>query len=198
MDELIKDGVETSELSHPITPTSLDGEWEQDEQLDENETSIPGQVTGLPTWAQGLIRELRQENAARRTEIKRLKDDAGRIETARGETATQLEAALQERTVLIPRAERADALESYVREAVDKRIDALPSAYRPLVPTYADALQTLAWLDANAAVLTTPRAPTLDAGVRGETREARISAGEREIAARMGVTPEQYLRAKKS
>jgi len=164
---------------------------------DNAETTIPGNVAALPTWAQGMIRELRQESAGRRAEIKRLKDDATRTETERVHERYQLEAAQHTGETLKPRAERADRLDAYLRETVGRRVAALPNAYRALVPTYADALDTLAWLDANASVLTTPRAPMLDAGTRGDNRAVRISAAERDIAARMGVTPEQYARAKR-
>jgi chromosome segregation ATPase len=162
----------------------------------DTETSIPGNLAALPAWAQSLIRDLRQESAGRRAEIKRLKDDALRIEGERAHEKFQLESAQQASETLKPRAERADTLDAYIREAVEKRVTALPEAYRTLVPAYADALDTLTWLDANAAVLTSPRAPSLDAGTRGDSTAARISAAEREIAAKMGVTPEQYARAK--
>ena len=78
-----------------------------------------------------------------------------------------------------------------------KRVEALPEALRSLVPAYDDPLKTLAWLETNAPILNAPRVPSLDAGMRGGSTAARVSVGERELAAKLGVTPEQFANAKK-
>ncbi|MDX2163043.1 MAG: hypothetical protein SF162_17130 [bacterium] len=162
----------------------------------EPENSIPGHVRGLPEWAQTLIRDLRQESAARRAEIKRLKAAGDQAESERQAERGALDAALLERDSLKPRAERAETLDAYVRETVARQVAALPEAYRPLVPAYADPLDTLRWLEASTALLTPPKAPALDAGVRGDGSAARISAAERAMAAKLGISPEQYIKAK--
>ncbi len=160
-------------------------------------TSAPGNVRALPGWAQSMIRDLRRENASRRAEIKRVRDEAAQIDAERESDRVVMAQAAEERGRLIPRAERADQLEGYVSESVAKRVAALPDALRTLVPAYDDPLKTLAWLETNAPILSAPRVPSLDAGARGESAGARISAGEREMAAKLGVTPEQYASAKK-
>ncbi|MFN8530189.1 MAG: hypothetical protein U0670_16440 [Anaerolineae bacterium] len=151
----------------------------------------------LPEWAQSMIRALRETNAGHQREIERLQTESTRVESQWQEQEITLAQTLMERDSLKPHAERAALLDAYIREGVERRVAALPEAYRSLVPAYADPLETLRWLDANAAILSAVHAPSLDAGARGDSRRARISATERQVAAKLGVTPEQYARAKK-
>lgn len=160
-------------------------------------TSAPGNVRALPGWAQAMIRDLRRESASRRAELKRLRDDAAQIASERKSDRAVLAQISDERGRLIPRAERADHLEGYITESVQKRVTALPEVLRSLVPSYDDPLKTLAWLETNAPILASPRAPSLDAGAQGGSTAARISAAERDMAAKLGVTPEQYAKAKR-
>lgn len=161
-----------------------------------DETGVPGNVRALPAWAQMMIRDLRQENAGRRAEIKRLKAETAQHEQERQSERAALDALTQERDGLKPHAERAAVLDGYVREALEKRVAALPERYRTLIPAYGDPLETLRWLEANASFLNAPRPPLLDAGIRGDSPAVRISAAERSLAAKLGISPEQYAKAK--
>lgn len=158
---------------------------------------VPGNVRALPRWAREQIRQLRQESATRRVELIAARESIARGEAAQAQHQAQLDAALSEIATLQPQAERMTVLDAYVRDAVAVRVAALPAAYRGLVPQYDDPIKMLMWLDANATLLTPLRAPALDAGVRGDSRAARISNAERDIARRFGLTPQQYADAKK-
>ena len=133
-------------------------------------------VSSLPAWAQDMIRDLRREAADRRVAAK--------------QADAQREDVLAE---VQPKAERTDAMEAFLRDLAQKRMDALPSQYRALVPQYDDALQTLQWLEASAAILLPPRAPGFDAGVTGD-RPAAVPEEVRALAQRMGVSVEKVAR----
>lgn len=147
------------------------------------------------------VKDLRAEAAARRKALKDAEDQRLREETERlanekkfEELAGKLKGQLDQ---IQPKAARAEALETYLQESVQKRIEALPQQYRTMVPQYEDPLKTLQWLDANAAVLTAQRAPGLDGGAQGDGKgQMKLTPEEIAIAQKLGLTPEQYAKYK--
>ena len=161
-------------------------------------------IGALPTWAQTVIKELRKGEAAQRTAKRQAEEEASRRETERlagekkfEELAAKLDSDLK---AVQPKAERADALEAFLKNSVELRIKALPEADRTLVPEFDDPLKTLEWLDRNAARFTQQRAPDLDAGKKGgdqsadskvEVTDADRAAAEAAKARGYNLTPEQ-------
>jgi hypothetical protein len=163
-------------------------------------------LDSLPADIRKYIDELRKESASYRVAAKAREAELARAEEAKlaEQQKWQELATLREQQVkeLEPERERREALEGFVRDTVAKRIEALPEAYRTLVPEYDDPVKTLAWLDANAGTLKTPRPPALDAGVRGDSSTAvpdarQVSAAQ--VAAQYGysITPEQLAARQK-
>jgi len=155
------------------------------------------EIVGLPERALGMIRQLKDEANARTRELESARAALAAVESERAADRAQIDAAVGEIAALKPQAERAIVLETYIRDAVVARVDALPDVIRPLVPVYDDPLRTLDWLERSAAVLLKPIPPQMDAGARGHSKAARISEGEREIARKLGVSAEQYRAAKR-
>jgi hypothetical protein len=92
--------------------------------------------------------------------------------------------------------ERYDAMVAHIQEMNDRRIAAIPDSMKSLVPDYDDPQRLAAWLEANAATLTKPVAPSLDGGAGGNRGVAPVT--EEEVAAfaqRMGVDPRHVDRA---
>lgn len=159
-------------------------------------------LDSLPEDIRKYIDGLRKEAAAYRVAAKAKEAELARAEEAKlaeqqkwQELATLREQQLAE---LKPERERREALETFVKDAVTKRIEALPEAYRTLVPEYDDPVKTLAWLDANAGKLVTPRPPALDAGVRGDSGLAlpKLTEVEQQLARMAGMTDQQYAEYK--
>lgn len=87
---------------------------------------------------------------------------------------------------LQPKAKRLEAVEAALQATVEKRVEQLPKAMRGLVPDFDDPLKTLKWLDDNAAALSLPIMPNLNAGQQGDPGKKP-----------MELTPEQKALAKK-
>lgn len=158
-------------------------------------------IDSLPEDIRKYIDGLRKEAASYRVAAKAKEAELARAEEAKlaeqqkwQELATLREQQLAE---LKPERERREALETFVKDAVSKRIEALPEAYRTLVPEYDDPVKTLAWLDANAGKLVTPRPPALDAGVRGDSAPstAALTPEQQTLARKFGLSDEQYAKS---
>jgi chromosome segregation ATPase len=159
------------------------------------------EVSQLPSWAQDEIRKLRKEAADRRGELKRTEQERQQQELERLAKQQEWEQLAKkfgaELETIKPRAERLDTIEDYINQSLQKRIDSIPASHRSLVPKYDDPLKTLEWLDANAQLLTAPRAPELDAGARGDSiKLPQLTEQEREYARLGGMTDQQYAEMK--
>lgn len=159
-------------------------------------------LDSLPADIRKYIDELRKESASYRIAAKAREAELVRAEeTKLAEQQKWQELAelrAKEVDALKPERERREVLEGFVRDTVAKRIEALPEAYRTLVPEYDDPVKTLAWLDANAGKLITPRPPTLDAGVRGDSSQTlpKLTEVEQQLARMAGMTDQQYAEYK--
>lgn len=188
-------------MTEQITPTP--GASDTAAQVATSSTPVnPNDISSLPESWQKEIRELRDENAKRRkaeTAAENARKAAEELALAeQGKYKELAEQRLAEIESLKARAAKADAYEQQAADTLKRRIEALPEHVRGAVPDYDDPLKTVAWLDANAAVLSLPTPPPTDAGVRGAVvaRPVPLSAQEVEMARAMGLTQEAYAKRK--
>lgn len=143
------------------------------------------------------------ESAKRRHEVKRLNDELEALRVANQarleeqgnfkELASQYQNKLAN---LEPVAQRAESLEAMIRESNQRRIDSVREDMRPLIPSDYAPEKLAAWLDANLSRLTAPIAPDLDGGRAGGGSKISLTDQERAIAAKFGLTPDEYAKGK--
>jgi phage I-like protein len=156
-------------------------------------------LDALPQEWQYEIRRLRDEAAKNRVAAKRVEEESRKREQARlaeegrwKELAAQREAELGQ---LVPYRERAETLEGLIRASNEKRVKEIREDMRAMVPTEYPPEKLAEWLDANLRLLTTKPAPSIDAGAGGSGKAAvTLTPEQKEIARRMGVTEEQYIK----
>ena len=176
--------------------------------VDGQSVSVPEQQDSQPTttWdeasATAEIKRLRAEAAKYRNERKAAEEAAAKAAEAeakrRGEFEQLYEGAKAELDGLRPLKERMDALQAQTTERNRAAIDKLPEAMRTLVPDYDDPFKLDAWLQANAATLAKPQAPSLDAGAGGNGSGTAVNeAVERDRAIRLGLNPDIFVKALK-
>lgn len=174
----------------------------------EGQAVVPEQQDSRPaaTWdeasATAEIKRLRAEAAKYRNERKSAEEAAAKAAEAeakrRGEFEQLYESAKAELDALRPLKERMDALQAQAAERNRAAIERLPEAMRTLVPDYDDPFKLDAWLQANAATLSKPQAPSLDAGAGGNGSGAAVNeAAERARATRLGLNPTLYVQSLK-
>lgn len=103
---------------------------------------------------------------------------------------------------LKPIEERATALEAIIRESNESRIKNVPEQMRGLIPSDYPPEKLQRWLNANEAQLAKQPAPNYDAGAglgsgggnSGST--PKLTADELDVAKRMGMSAEDYAKAK--
>lgn len=103
---------------------------------------------------------------------------------------------------LKPIEERAAALEAIIRESNESRIKNVPEQMRGLIPSDYPPEKLQRWLNANEAQLAKQPAPNYDAGAgvgggggnNGST--PKLTADELDVAKRMGMSAEDYAKAK--
>lgn len=165
------------------------------------ETQQPQDITGLPQWAQDVIKGLRDEAAknrvkAKQAEEQRAKEEAERL-AQQGEWQKLAEQRAAELDALKPVSDKAAALEAKIKATNEARIKTLPEAYRGMVPEYDDPVKVSEWLDRNMAALQARSAPNLDGGAQGDAaKNVKLTAEELAAAKRMGLTPEKYAEFK--
>lgn len=168
--------------------------------------------SSLPDWAQQQYQSLRDklgevnnESATRRHEIKALTDKVKALQTDRqGRLTAEEKIAEYEAQIknLQAAQERADQLEQRIQASNQQRIQGIPEHMRGLVPADEMTAEQLAgWLDKNEAMLRKPIAPPPEGGSgvgRGRAGDSTsLTAEEKRIAARSGMTEEQYAAAKR-
>ena len=148
-------------------------------------TAQPEDVASLPSWAQTLVADLRKENAGHRT----AKTAAERAAHAAQEQAAKEQGQWQKLAEQYePKAKRADALETYITDALAVELKAVPERLQAVIPQFDDPLQTLQWVQKAklAGVFAPPPAPQTDAGARGAPAATTLE-NKKERAARLGV-----------
>jgi hypothetical protein len=182
-----------------MTQETLSAEAEtQDGQTPASEASQRTDFSTLPGDVQAHIKELQEEAKKyrkQRSEVdkQRQLEEQARLE-ANKEWEKAADAYKKQVEALSPRAERLDAMEQFLRDSAQKRIDALPKQFRALVPDYDDPLKTLQWLDANAATLSLPAVPNLGAGEQGDrgVKTAELTPEQKAMAKKMKIPEDKY------
>lgn len=131
------------------------------------------------------------EKAAQESEKRRLKeqeDYKALYEQAEGELAE-----------LKPKAERLTTYEATLKETLDSAIAEIPENKRSLIPSEYSVDQQLKWISQNRLLLAKTAPVDLGAGNRGGdgSSSVNLTDEEKQIAARMGVKPEDYAKQKK-
>jgi len=174
------------------------------------EPSETQNLEALPQWARDAISKANREAASYRTKNKDAQEKLKAQEEAqrKADEARQAEAGeyrpLYEKTKaeadgLREKAKRAEEIETTFTGMLQKRLDAIPEQLRKRVPEFADPLQTMAWLDANADLFSQRTAPNLDPGAAGDTGKGgstKLTATELMMAKKMGMKPDQYAKRK--
>jgi hypothetical protein len=191
-------------------PTPQGNSQEQSPQPEpEQSTDAKGQSTLTLEQALAALSDTRKEAADWR---KKLRELEGKLSKSEQERQAAEDAKLAEQNQfkelyekekaradgLAPLQERLEAILEATKASNDKRIAAIPETMRPLVPDYDDPLKLAEWLDANAALLGKPIAPTLNggAGQGGNSNVAAVTdADVLDFANRMGVRPENVDRS---
>ena len=160
-----------------------------------------GRIEDLAPWAQTYVRSLRNEAAANRKALTNAENAARQREqqslAEQGNYKTLAEQRALEVAGLTPYKDRVDALETLIRAGNEARIKQVPEALRTMIPAKYAPEELSAWLDANMLNLQPRQAPNLDAGAGGGGKAAvPLTDAERTVAARMGLTPEQYAKHK--
>lgn len=159
-----------------------------------------GRIEDLPTWAQSLVKELRDEAASRRLALKKQEEESAKATQARlaeeGKWKELAEARAAEAAKLQPYQERAATLEKMISDSNARRIAQIPEALRSLVPD-GSAEQVAAYLDKNWTLLQRKPAPDLNAGEgSGGSGQQPLTEEEKQMAARFGLTPEKFAAQK--
>lgn len=158
-------------------------------------------MTGLPQWAQDVIKGLRKEAGdyrvkARQAEEQRQQQEAERL-AKQGEWQKLAEQREAELAALKPVSDKAAALEAKISATNEARIKAIPEAYRGMVPDYDDPVKVSEWLDKNQAALQARQAPSLDGGAQGDaSKNVKLTPEELAVAKRLGVSAEKYAEMK--
>ena len=153
-----------------------------------------------------LLRALKVERDARQQAERELKKRDTEIEkqkTAQLEKAGEYKKLYEEASAKVELAqvsvERVAQLEGAIEASNQLRIESIPETMRGLVPEHYTPEQKAAWLDENAAHLSLPGSPNLNAGAGASVpsrRNGGLTAAELEAARRYGVSPEEALRTK--
>lgn len=160
-------------------------------------------ISEFPTDIQDYIRQLRRENRKahedrKAADLQRQQQEQAKLadekqwEALAGKYKTQIDE-------LAPRADRLDAMEQFVRDMAQKRIDALPTQWQNAVPEFSDPLQTLDWLEKSAPLMAQTPPPNLNPGAQGDSSKPSTSSLMPEdlaLAKAAGMTPEQFAQYK--
>jgi len=141
------------------------------------------QLTAMQTQLAELQKREEERADAELSEVDRLKKNAEKLGVQLAETA--------------PKLERLQRVEEVLQKHIEARKALLPETMRGIVPAFPDPVDTLAWLDTNAAVLQQPVPPQTNAGAVGDATPKNQRAITPEIAALardLGIKPEDFVK----
>lgn len=173
----------------PTTPTAQGGQE-------------PPQVD--KTFPAEYVQQLRQEAASYRTKLKEFEESQKKAEEERLAQQQEWQKLAEQRAAEIeslrPFQERYNAMLEAVRAGNEKKLEAIPETMKTLVPPIDDPVALGQWLDANWQILTgKPTAPSLNGGAGAapaRTTSVALTDAELQMAAKMGISAEDYAAAK--
>lgn len=180
----------------PSDPSQAKGEIKTDVAPD-----APIGPLDAPEWLLTELKRVRAENAQRRTENKKLKDEIEsekrrKLEEA-GKYQELYEQTKSDLSVRELEAQQSVAYKAAFQAVLDNRIKLIPEASRALVPTDYDPIKLSEWLDANWKLLASPKFPNLDPGAGSSSTGASggggaaLSPEAQEVARRLKIAPER-------
>lgn len=162
----------------------------------------------LPPFWQEQFNSLRHENGKMRNRAKEIEQEARKREQERlaqeGKWRELAETRQKQLDELNPYRERAESLESMIRQSNETRVEMIPDEWKSVVPTDYSPERLSAWLDANLERLRTPKAPNLDGGAGGgggssiKVTDEDRRAAELAQAAGRDITPEQIAKRRQN
>lgn len=130
------------------------------------------------------------EKAQQEGERKRL-EEANQYKELYEKTQTEL-------SNLKPKAEQVDTYEKTLQSILDAQINELPEDFRDVVPDGLSTQAKLDWLAKNKSKFMKAEPYDIGAGKRGTKpdKNAELTTEEKAVAARFGMTDEEYAKAK--
>jgi Skp family chaperone for outer membrane proteins len=148
------------------------------------------------------LHDVNQESAARRLALRKTQEERDALEqqhlAEQGKWKELAERRQAQLDILSDYQEKYQAVQQAMQAANAKRIAQIPEGWRSAVPTAYTPEQMSQWLDENLPLLTTPKAPDLDAGVKssGGTQVVKLSDEDLAWAKKLKLSPEQYAQHK--
>lgn len=182
---------------------------DQQQQQSQGDANLPTTIEGWQKLAEAREKRIKERD----DEVKSLKAQY----TGANQRLTAIEQAQQERLAkqgdfetlaqqraaevesLKPFAQRTSELEAVIREDNEAIIKSIPEQMRSIIPTDYPPEKLKRWLTTNMTLLSKQPAPNYDAGAGGGgggSQPVKLSPDELAMAKRVGVTPEEYLKAK--
>ncbi len=163
-------------------------------------------IESLPQDVQEYIKSLRSEAEKTRKDAKQQLDEIRSGQQKQLEEQGNYKKLAEDRAAelaaLKPFKDRTEALENVIRASNEARIKTIPDMNKNLVQPLIDVLppeRLQDYLNANPNLFVKPDAPNYDAGAGangGSSGTSKLTAEETEIAKRMGMSPEDYAKAK--
>jgi hypothetical protein len=157
-------------------------------------------MSGLPTWASDLIRELRSEAKQRRLKNKELEEAQRKKDQERLEKQGEYKQLADELTAeLIELRPLKDLYQQRIEDDKEynaARIESIPETYRSMIPTDYAPDKLRRWLDTNAQKLVQPSAPNIDAGAGvggSRAKPIKLTAQQKQMALYANMTEDEYI-----
>lgn len=170
----------------------------------ETVTAVPQVDAVDKSFPADYVQQLRQEAASYRTKLKELEDNQRKADDARLAQQQEWQKLAEQRAAeveaLRPYQEKYTAVVEAMKASNEKKLQAIPDTMKSLVPPIDDPATLANWLDTNWQLLTgRPTAPSLNGGAgqaAPRTASVTLTDAELQMAAKMGITAEEYAAAK--
>ena len=155
-------------------------------------------------FPKSYVDELRQEAAAARVKLKEFEEGQRKAEEERLTQQQEWQRLAEQRAAEIeslkPYQEKYTAVVEAMKVGNEKKLQAIPDTMKSLVPPIEDPATLGQWLDANWSILTgKPPVPSLNGGAgqtQHRTSSVSLTDAELQMAAKMGISAEDYAAAK--
>ena len=158
----------------------------------------------VQTFPASYVQEIRQEAASYRTKLREFEEkqkaESDKRLAEQNEWKTLADQRAQEVESLRPYQEKYTAMLEALKAANEKRVGQVPETMRSLIPPIEDPATLNQWLDTNWMLLTGKApVPSLNGGAgstQARTSSPALTDAELSMAAKMGISAEDYAAAK--
>ena len=179
--------------------------------MDSADTQVVDATTAVPqvdavekAFPAEYVQQLRQEAASYRTKLKEFEESQRKAEEERLTQQQEWQKLAEQRAAEIealkPYQERYTAVVEAIKAGNEKKLEAIPDNMKSLIPPIEDPATLGQWLDANWQILTgKPPVPSLNGGAGQappRTSSVSLTDAELQMAAKMGISAEDYAAAK--